>query len=104
MPETDLEAAAEVAERLRLVAADASVPEESGRPVRFTVSIGVSAMVSDGDDIGTLLNAADRALYAAKNAGRNRVQVGALSVPAFGQARCRLSGGRPAAGCRASGA
>lgn len=75
LPETDLEAAAEVAERLRLVAADASVPEESGRPVRFTVSIGVSAMVSDDDDIGALLNAADRALYAAKNAGRNRVQV-----------------------------
>lgn len=73
LPETGLAAAAEVAERLRLLLADAQVPIEGGQVVRFTVSIGVASMSSPEDSIDTLLNTADRALYAAKHAGRNRV-------------------------------
>jgi len=73
LPETEREAAAEVAERLRLRLADAQVPAEGGRVVRFTVSIGVASMSSPDDSIDALLNTADRALYAAKRAGRNRV-------------------------------
>ena len=49
------------------------VPAEGGRVVRFTVSIGVASMSSPDDSIDALLNTADRALYAAKRAGRNRV-------------------------------
>ena len=40
-----------------------------------TVSIGVAVYPDDGDTVETLLHAADRALYSAKQAGRDRVEV-----------------------------
>src|SRR5690606_35109148 len=42
-----------------------------GHEVRVQASIGVSLFPRDGDDIESLLQQADRAMYAAKNAGRN---------------------------------
>jgi diguanylate cyclase (GGDEF)-like protein len=42
--------------------------------VRATVSIGVARFGDDGDSLGDLLAAADRALYVAKDLGRNRVE------------------------------
>ena len=47
-------------------------------PARVTLSIGVAAGRRDGADLAALLVAADRALYAAKAAGRNTVRVGAV--------------------------
>ena len=44
-------------------------------PLSFTVSIGVASMTSVDDNIDTLLNLADTALYEAKNSGRNKVCV-----------------------------
>ncbi|MGI8695854.1 MAG: GGDEF domain-containing protein, partial [Mycobacteriales bacterium] len=49
------------------------VAEVAGQDVRITASIGVAMFGSDGYDATELLAAADRALYAAKAAGRNRV-------------------------------
>lgn len=66
----DIEAAIAVAERVRC-AVEASQPEE-GDP-RVTISIGISA-AGRGDDVETLIHRADRALYSAKLAGRNRVR------------------------------
>lgn len=76
LPGHDLQAAKAVAERMtRAVAAlpaDPDLPQLDAVP--GSVSIGVAACVPDlGDRPDTLLASADRALYAAKAAGRNRV-------------------------------
>ena len=43
------------------------------RSFKLTVSVGVVPITSDNEDVGTVLNAADAACQAAKEAGRNRV-------------------------------
>ena len=73
LPETRGEQALEVAERLRLAVAGAAVPLEQGGSVHLTVSIGVASVVATDARIDDVLKRADAALYAAKNAGRNRV-------------------------------
>ncbi|WP_167803289.1 diguanylate cyclase [Pseudoroseicyclus tamaricis] len=84
MPETDAEAAAEAAERLRSGIEDR--PFESNRegcpappPVRVTLSIGVALGAGERPGEPTLFERADAALYSAKLAGRNMVS---LSRPA----------------------
>ncbi len=77
-PETDLEAASQMAERLR--AALAAQPILRGEPV--TASFGIACNLS-GEPLAALFARADAALYKAKDAGRNRVEVaGADSVAA----------------------
>lgn len=73
LPETDQHFAIDAAERLRETITNARIPLAEGLPVTFSVSIGVSSMQSPDDNIDVLLNLADKALYAAKDAGRNRV-------------------------------
>lgn len=70
LPSTSIGAAMQTAERLRVLveAADTLFGPER---LRLTVSIGVSAIKLG--DISGALSAADRALYAAKSQGRNRV-------------------------------
>lgn len=63
--------AAELAERLRAALA-ASPVASGGHLVELTASIGVAAAGPD-QDLDALLDQADRALYEAKHAGRNRV-------------------------------
>jgi len=75
LPETDLQAALLVAERLRQTIADLRLPAgEKLAAVAFTVSIGV-AIFQTGDDVDALLQRADVALYQAKTQGRNRVAI-----------------------------
>ncbi|MES2740596.1 MAG: GGDEF domain-containing protein [Pseudomonadota bacterium] len=75
MPETELAVAALAAERLRAAVAALRVPLGDGQHVRLTISIGVAACPgADSDDTpGALLMRADKALYRAKQAGRDRV-------------------------------
>ncbi len=73
LPHTDLAHAAEAAERIRLSIEGCLVSFE-GREVRVTVSIGVSRFCPD-DSLDDLLVTADRALFEAKDDGRNLVRL-----------------------------
>lgn len=72
LPETALAGAANVGEKMRETCENTIVLIAGGR-VRFTVSLGISALDHGIGDIETLLKRADEALYRAKQAGRNRV-------------------------------
>jgi diguanylate cyclase (GGDEF)-like protein len=72
LPDTPARGAQEVAERIRQAVETAPFTTEAGR-VQCTVSIGVASFPQDGRSIEALLARADRALYDAKEAGRNRV-------------------------------
>jgi len=73
LPETTKEGAVYAAERLRRALADARVPIGS-QELQYTVSIGVAAATEATSDVESMLKAADTALYAAKQKGRNRVE------------------------------
>ena len=91
MPDTPGDVAVAVAERLRqTIAAGPVTVAEAAANVPVTISIGVATREGPNDTPETLLKRADDALYAAKNAGRNRV------VPEPGPAarvRLRAEGG-----------
>lgn len=74
MPECEPEIATRVAERLRYVIAD--IPFDVGAaagPLNISASLGVAWSETGDIDPKELLEMADKALYAAKRAGRNRV-------------------------------
>lgn len=71
LPETGGERATQVAERLRAAVAESVLPLPGGQELRFTVSIGIAASADGCTRAAHLLEEADRALYAAKAAGRN---------------------------------
>jgi len=72
LPGADAAGALLLAERVRAAIAKSQVVFEGAR-LSATVSIGVSVWPDDGKELDALLAAADRALYAAKQEGRNRV-------------------------------
>lgn len=62
-----------VADRLRQAIAQVVVYADDGKPVNFTVSIGV-APSGISDNVNVMIKMADDAMYAAKQNGRNRVE------------------------------
>jgi len=75
LPETPPAIAPQVAERLRDAIESTVVDLEMHSPLHFSVSIGCASRNAKDDNLDTLLNIADRALYDAKRTGRNRVCV-----------------------------
>jgi diguanylate cyclase (GGDEF)-like protein len=75
LPQTDLDGAYELAERLRARIEQLEVPVLHGEGVvRITASVGAAALSdSAGADKDALVQAADAALYRAKRLGKNRV-------------------------------
>jgi len=71
LPETSIEEAVGIAERLRARIADHDLAHD-GQPIHLTLSVGVAAS-RDGDTLDQLMARADAAMYDAKRAGRNRV-------------------------------
>lgn len=81
LPGMALEAAAVVAERIREKIATTMV-EVDGHQIAMSASFGVASYPGAGiDDLNDLLKAADKALYIAKESGRNRVVMASNTPP-----------------------
>ncbi len=74
LPETRLEQAVQIAERLRQTVARTPFPTLAGE-VPITISLGVAELQPGVTSLDVLLQQADQALYQAKQSGRNRVCV-----------------------------
>lgn len=72
MPDTNMEAAMSVTERIRLAVETGGV-DWNGQRLVISLSGGVACFPANGTNVNTLVAAADAALYAAKRAGRNRI-------------------------------
>jgi diguanylate cyclase (GGDEF)-like protein len=76
LPDTQLDGALAVAEQLRRAIAAIELPFAGSA---LSASIGVAVLPQHAVEADGLMRAADRALYAAKRAGRNRVEVAAAT-------------------------
>jgi diguanylate cyclase (GGDEF)-like protein len=75
LPETECDGAAQVAERIReAVEALRIVRVDESGELAVTASFGVASVPGTAQDKGSLIAAADAALYRAKRAGKNRVE------------------------------
>jgi len=70
--DTDTRAALLAAERLRKMVKDLTI-NIAGADIQTSVSIGVAIRENGMEEAGDMMRAADKALYAAKNSGRDRV-------------------------------
>jgi diguanylate cyclase (GGDEF)-like protein len=76
LPETDLAAAARIAERLRRAVGETEYRSDEGELMgQVTLSIGVSSFSPSRQSPLAIIETADRALYQAKTRGRNCVAV-----------------------------
>lgn len=79
LPETGLDAAFAVAERLRETIAERSFATKEGASIGVTVSVGVAALSDEVTSLEGLIERADRALYEAKDGGRNQTRIASLA-------------------------
>jgi diguanylate cyclase (GGDEF)-like protein/PAS domain S-box-containing protein len=78
LPEMDLEEARETAERLRRKVAEEPQPLGNDQTVPLTISVGVAVYPDHGQTASILCAAADKAMYLAKERGRNCVAMAHL--------------------------
>ena len=89
LPDAEPARAWEIAERIRRGIAAAPIAVGPSRLHRVTVSVGVAGLPAGDTDVGRLVLAADRALYAAKDAGRDQVASNGEAVPALSEVMTR---------------
>ena len=77
LPDTDIAAALEIAERVRATIAEVTLP---GTDVPVTVSVGVAGFPGHASTLERFERLADAALYVAKRQGRNRVELASLDA------------------------
>jgi len=93
LEDSDDEKAMQAAERMRRALCDTPLKLDSGEQ-RVTISQGVAILNAEDENFSDLLRRADRALYVAKGAGRNRTELADISLAAL---RLPNGAGRPAA-------
>lgn len=88
LPETSVDGATQLAERLRENIANMANETSSPTPIKITISVGITifdphknSIVERGILLNELINRADIAMYQAKNGGRNRVALWSTSDP-----------------------
>ena len=81
LPDTNLDDATKVADRIRLGIEELQLPTHHGI-LRVTISAGVARREQD-ETYSELFDRADAALYASKRSGRNRVSLAEESVKTF---------------------
>ncbi|CAL76185.1 conserved hypothetical protein [Bradyrhizobium sp. ORS 278] len=81
LPHTSLDDAMAVLEKMRSAVADLSIESPSG-PIRITASFG-AVDLTPGQPFDAMLARADRAMYAAKNGGRNQVIAWVEAAPSI---------------------
>lgn len=81
LPDTNLDGAVKVADRIRLGIEELHLPTHRGM-LRITISAGVAYRHQD-ETYSELFDRADAALYASKRSGRNRVSLAEESVKTF---------------------
>jgi len=73
LPETGAQSSLLVAERIRLAVERTVIPSGTEKPLpQLTVSLGIAIYPEHGQGLEDVLQAADKALYESKRAGRNR--------------------------------
>lgn len=75
LPDTCIEGATIVANRLLMAVQDLAIPHQSSPEEIITISIGVTSCCTPDIDKNSLIQQADILLYKAKNDGRNRIVV-----------------------------
>ena len=73
LPDTGREGSITLAQRLRRTINEQMIADARGRPIQVTASIGVATMSHSDSGLDHILTHADRALYRAKDAGRDQV-------------------------------
>ena len=87
LSETDEEGAYITAQKIREAIRGLAFGTPGEESVKVTVSIGVAAYPSHGSSFQGIVEAADQALYRAKEGGRDRVEVGGDAAPNLKLAR-----------------
>ncbi|MHB8301522.1 MAG: bifunctional diguanylate cyclase/phosphodiesterase [Acidobacteriaceae bacterium] len=83
LPDVEIATALVMAERLCMMVRELKIEAGIGRVLNLTVSVGVASQMPDKRlRADVLVEAADQALYAAKQAGRDRVMAGTQQEPA----------------------
>jgi two-component system cell cycle response regulator len=74
LPDSDVEAARIVAERIRAAVLETPFSVSNGKhKVNLTISMGIAGLRLIGDSADALFSRTDAALYQAKKGGRNRI-------------------------------
>lgn len=74
-PETAIEGTKNLAEKIRASIEKIEFQVTEQKKIKFSLSMGVTVFGPTGGDIDTLVTRADNALYASKEAGRNKVSI-----------------------------